>query len=192
MWWPQDKRADETKEGLGMHEQKQQTLTPSLPHAVTVPGAHNLPPLRPQTPDGGGIRSTLAPSSMHASSSQQWPARPLCHSLYPGYKSGLRTPVQRRFCLELARCSDSVSHSNKLHLPLTLSLVWKCFSNLHPDQNGGQFWEVTRKHTVKGKVCYGDLSLCLKNVSLAGGLLQAKNNEGLKASEETWTFPLTA
>ena len=26
MWWPKDKRADETKEGLGMQEQKDQTL----------------------------------------------------------------------------------------------------------------------------------------------------------------------
>ena len=52
-----------------------------------------------------------------------------------GYKSGLRTPVQHRFSLELAHCSNSVSHSNKLYFPLILSHVWKFFSNPHPDHN---------------------------------------------------------
>ena len=52
----------------------------------------------------------------------KWPARPLSHSLYPGYKSGLRTPVQRQFSLELARCSNSVSHSNELYFPLILEI----------------------------------------------------------------------
>ena len=42
--------------------------------------------------------------------------------LYPGYKSGLRTPVQRQFSLELARCSNSVSHSNELYFPLILEI----------------------------------------------------------------------
>ena len=65
----------------------------------------------------------------------KWPARPLFHFLYPGDKSGLRTPVQRRFSLELARCSNSVSHSNKLYFPLILSHVWKSFSNPHPDHD---------------------------------------------------------
>ena len=63
----------------------------------------------------------------------KWLARPLSHSLYPGYKSGLRTPVQRQLCLELAHCSNSVSHSNKLYFPLILSHVWKFFSNPHLD-----------------------------------------------------------
>ena len=72
------------------------------------------------------------------------PTRPLSHSLYPEYKSGLRTPVQRQFSLELARCSSRVSHSNKLHFPLVLSHVWKFFSNSCPD------------HTIFGGP-YGDL-----------------------------------
>ena len=61
----------------------------------------------------------------------KWPTRPLSHSLYPGYKSGLRAPLQRQFSLELARCSNSISHSNKLYFPLILSHVWKFFSNPH-------------------------------------------------------------
>ena len=63
----------------------------------------------------------------------KWPTRPLSHSLYPGYKSGLRAPLQRQFSLELARCSNSISHSNKLYFPLILSHVWKFFSNPHLD-----------------------------------------------------------
>ena len=65
----------------------------------------------------------------------KWPTRPLSHSLYPGYKSGLRTPVQRWFSLELARCSNSISHSNNLYFPLILSHVWKFFSNPCLDHN---------------------------------------------------------
>ena len=65
----------------------------------------------------------------------KWPARPLSRSLYPGYKSGLRTSVQRRFSLELACCSNSVSHSNNLYFPLILSRVWKFFSNPCLDQD---------------------------------------------------------
>ena len=41
----------------------------------------------------------------------EWPSRPLSHSKYPGYKSGRKTPVQHQFSLELARCTNSVSHS---------------------------------------------------------------------------------
>ena len=63
------------------------------------------------------------------------------HSVCRGYKSGLRTPVQHRFSLELARCSKSVSHSNKLYLALMLSHVWKFFSNPSPD-NDGYFKEI--------------------------------------------------
>ena len=65
----------------------------------------------------------------------KWPARPLSHSLYPGYESGLRTPVQRQFSPELAHWSNSVSRSNKLNFPLILSHVWKLFSNLCPDHD---------------------------------------------------------
>ena len=38
-------------------------------------------------------------------------------------KSGLKTPIQCQFSLELARCSNSISHSNKLYFPLILSHV---------------------------------------------------------------------
>ena len=65
----------------------------------------------------------------------KWPTRPLSHSLYPDYTSGLRTPVQRQFSLELAPCSNSVSHSNKLYFLLILSHVWKFFANPFTDYN---------------------------------------------------------
>ena len=65
----------------------------------------------------------------------KWPTRPLSHSLYAGYKSGLRTPVQHGFSLELARCSNSISQSNKLYFPLILSHVWKFFSIPSPNNN---------------------------------------------------------
>ena len=71
------------------------------------------------------------------------------HSLYPGYKSGLRTPVEHRFSLELACCYNSVSHSNKLYFPLILSQVWKLFSNPHMDHNKLQ-WFVSPRN----KLCH--------------------------------------
>ena len=83
----------------------------------------------------------------------KWPARLLWYSLYSGYKSGLRTPVQRRFSLKLARCSSSVSHSNKHYFPLILSHVWKFFSNQHPD------------HAIFGGL-YGDLGVSSPTSSL--------------------------
>ena len=46
-----------------------------------------------------------------------------------------RIPVQRWFSLELAHCSNSVSHSNKLYFSLILSHVWKSFSNPCPDHD---------------------------------------------------------
>ena len=42
------------------------------------------------------------------------PQDPQSHSLYPGYKSGLKTAAQCQFSPELACCSNSVSHSHKL------------------------------------------------------------------------------
>ena len=65
----------------------------------------------------------------------KWPERPLSHPLHAGYKSGIRTPAQRWFSLELARCSNSISHSNKLYFPLILPHVWKFFSNPHMDHD---------------------------------------------------------
>ena len=38
--------------------------------------------------------------------------------MYPEYKSELRTPIRGWFSLELAQCSNSISHSNKLYFPL--------------------------------------------------------------------------
>ena len=97
------------------------------------PEQYNLSPLLPHT-----WRRYLPYSystSIHASSSQQMTRKTPSHSLYPGYKSGLRTPIQRRFSLELACCSNSVSHSNKLYFPFILSHVWKFFSNPHTDHD---------------------------------------------------------
>ena len=71
------------------------------------------------------------------------------HFLYPGYNSGLRTPVEHQFSLELACCSNSVSHSNKLYFPLILSQVWKLFSNPHMDHNKLQWFGSPRN-----KLCH--------------------------------------
>ena len=68
----------------------------------------------------------------------KWPTRPLSRSLYPGYKGGLRTPVQHRFSLELACCSNSVSHSSKLYSLLILPHVWKFFCKPHTDYDSLQ------------------------------------------------------
>ena len=85
----------------------------------------------------------------------KWPARPWSQSLYPGYKSGLKTPIQHKFSLELAHCSNSVSHSSKLYLSPILSHVWKFFSNLHLDHDNNLAdlspcdARKTHTHTVK-------------------------------------------
>ena len=97
---------------------EQYNLSPLLPHRERVFALLSPPP--PPSP------------SIHASSNQQMTCkRPLFHSLYLGYKSGLRTPVQRWFFLERARFSNRVSHSNKLYFPPILSHVWTFFSNPH-------------------------------------------------------------
>jgi len=45
--------------------------------------------------------------------------------------------------VELAYCSNSVPHSNKLYSPLTLPHVWKFFSNLRRDHIfGGLYGEL--------------------------------------------------
>ena len=92
LWWSKDKRADKTKEGLGMQEQKTQTLM-----SLFLPRREKLFAYPVYMPH---------------------PISTWSHSLYPEYKSGLRTPVQHQFSLELARCSNSVSHSNKFYFPL--------------------------------------------------------------------------
>ena len=78
-----------------------------------------------------GICLTLPPPSIRASSNQQMTRKTPIPLLVPGYKSGLKTPVQCLFSLELARCSNSISHSNKLYSPLILPHFWKFFSNPH-------------------------------------------------------------
>ena len=65
----------------------------------------------------------------------KWSSRPLSCSLYPRSKNGLRTPVQCWLSLELAGCSNSISHFNKLYFPLILFHVWKFFFNPHLDQD---------------------------------------------------------
>ena len=74
----------------------------SLPHAVTINGTAS--PFSPPTPQGEDVCPTLPPPSIHASSNQQMTHKTPSHSLYPGCKSGLRTPIQHWFSLELARC----------------------------------------------------------------------------------------
>ena len=114
---------------------------PSLPHVVTINGLqvllisitclHSYPIERGYLP----YSPPTQPPSIHASSHQQMTRKTPSHSLHPGYKSGLRTPIQHRFSLELACCSNSISHSNKLYFPLILSHVWQFFSNPHPDHD---------------------------------------------------------
>ena len=65
----------------------------------------------------------------------KWPTRPLSHSLDPGCKNELRTPVHCWPSLDTAHCSNSISHYNKLHFPLILSHVWKFFSNPWTDHD---------------------------------------------------------
>ena len=57
--------------------------------------------------------------------------------ILPGYKNRVTARVQCRLSLELACCSDSVSHSNTLYLPLIVSHVWKFFSNPRTDHDRG-------------------------------------------------------
>ena len=89
------------------------------------------------------------PPSICASSHQQMTHKTPSHALHPGYKSELRTTVQGRFSLELAHCSNSVSHSNKLYFPLILSRVWKFFSNPHLDHDNQQRFNFQNKQTAQ-------------------------------------------
>ena len=72
---------------------------------------------------------------IHASYNQQMILKTPILLLCPGSKDGLRTPVQRWLSPELAGCSNSISHFNKLYFPLILSRVWKFFSNPHMDHD---------------------------------------------------------
>ena len=119
---------------------------------------YNLSPLLPHREKVFALLFPLP--SIHASYSQQMTCKTPSHSMDPGYKSGLRTPVQRLFPLELACCSNSISHSNKFYFPLILSHVWKFFSNPHLDhyilhmglksiREGRTFWDHKSRNTIK-------------------------------------------
>ena len=127
--------------------EKQNPYHPSL-HVVTINGFQFLLSsinCLPSYPIGRRYLPYSSPYPVYMPHPiSKWPTRPLSHSLYPGYKSGLRTPVQRQFSLELAYCSNSVSPSNNLYFPLILSHVWKFFSNPCPDHNifGGPYGDL--------------------------------------------------
>ena len=59
-------------------------------------------------------------------------------SLSWDYKNWLQACKNTWLSCELARCSNSVSHSGKLYSPLILSHVWKFFSNLCMDHERPQ------------------------------------------------------
>ena len=115
----------------------------SCPHVVTINGLQvllNSITCLPSYPTGRRYLPYSSPTQYTCLiQSENDPQDPRSHSLYPRYKSGLRTLVQHWFSLELASCSNSVSHSNKLYFPLILSHVWKFFSNPHPDHNTSSF-----------------------------------------------------
>ena len=140
MWCPKDERTEKTKEGLGMQEwEETDPYHPSLPHVVTInrlqvllSSITCLPSYREK------VFALLFPAQyICLIQSSKCPEKPLSHSLHPGYKNRLRTCVQCRLCLELARCSNSVSHSKTLYFPLILSHVWKFFSNPRTDHDRG-------------------------------------------------------
>ena len=118
---------------LECRTEKPDPYHPSLPHAVTIKRFQvllsSITCLLSYNTGRRYLPSSPHPHRVYAPHPiSKWPTRPLSHSLYPGYKSAVRTPVQRRFSLELAHCSNSVSHSNKLYFPLIMSHVWKFFS----------------------------------------------------------------
>ena len=144
--------------------EKPDPYRPSLPHVVIINGFQVLQSsiiCLPYYPIGRRYLPYSSPYPVYVPHSiSKWHARPLFHSLYPGYNSGLEYSVQCQFSLELARCSNSISHSNKLYFPLILSHVWKFFSNPHPDHDilhmrlknireGRTFWDHKSRNTIK-------------------------------------------
>ena len=79
-----------------------------------------------------------------------------------GKKSGLRTAVQCPFSLELAHCSNSVFHSNKLYFPFIVSHVWRFFSNLCLDHDifGGLYWELGVSFLLTTRFSFFTGTLC--------------------------------
>ena len=109
----------------------------------------------------------------------KWCAKPLSHYLYPGYKSGLRTPVERLFSLELACCSNSISHSNNLYFPLILSKVWKLFSNPHTDSNKLQWFWSPRNKLCHSFHCFPIYLPLKEDTDRIGSILKAGLHLGL-------------
>ena len=131
---------------------------PSLLHFVTIKGFQvllsSITCLPSYPTQGEGICLTLPPTQYACLiQSANDPQDPQSHSLYPGYKSGLRTPVQCWISLEMACCSNNISHSNKLYFPLILSHVWKFFSNPRLYHDTYYVWHVIylplRKKNIK-------------------------------------------
>ena len=93
-----------------MQEQKKKQPTepyrPSLPLVVTIKEFQVLLSsitCLPFYPVQGGFCLTVPPAQyICLIQSANDPSRPLSCSLYPGYKNGPRTPLRRRFSLELA------------------------------------------------------------------------------------------
>ena len=118
--------------------EKPEPYGPSLPHIVAINGFQGLlssiTSVPSYPPQGEGICLALPPPGIRASSYQQMTCKTPAHSLYPGYKSGLRIPAQRPFSLELPTVL-TVSPSLINYFPLILSHVWTFFSNLCLDHD---------------------------------------------------------
>ena len=100
--------------------EKPDPYRPSLPHVVTINGFQVLLSSTnhlPSYPTGRRYLPYSPPPSTPTSLNQQTTCRAPSRLLYPGYKNGLRTHVQCWFSLELAHCSNRVSHSNTLYFP---------------------------------------------------------------------------
>ena len=69
--------------------EKPDPYRPSLPSAITIMKEYNP---SPRPPHREKVSALLFPDPVYMPPPiSKWPARPLSHSLYPGYKSGLRT-----------------------------------------------------------------------------------------------------
>ena len=125
MRWPKDERTDKIKEGLGMQDWKIRPLS-SFPTPCCnyyrisgPPEQYNLSPLLPHREK---IFALLSPSppSICTSSNQQMTCKTPIPLLVGPLVGPCGTPDQCRFSLELAHCSNRVSHSNKLSLSFCL------------------------------------------------------------------------
>ena len=107
-----------------MQEWKNQTLIvlPSLLLQLLME-QYNLSPHLPHREEVFAL--LFPPPSILSSSSKQITCKIPIPLLVPWVESGLRTPIQHWFSLELPHCSNSISHSHKLYFPLILLYVWK-------------------------------------------------------------------